>query len=105
MNIQPFNATAKNLPITVSTSASTSTALPASGNVVRIVNEGPGIVFISIGTGTQTATLPNATPNATSCPVLSGTDVAFSIPNDQIYNISAIARTSAVLNVLVGEGL
>lgn len=104
---QPFTAQAKTLPISVTSTASTSTALPALGNSVRIVNEGPNVAFVSIGSGTQTATLPNATPTATSTPVLAGTDVSFSIPNDAVYNISAICRASgtATLSVQVGEGL
>lgn len=107
MNANPFSAQAKTLPISVTASASTSTALPGQGNVVRIVNEGPNVAFVSIGAGTQTATLPNATPTATSTPVLAGEDLVFGIPNDQVYNISAICRASgtATLDVSVGEGV
>jgi len=112
----PFSAQAKTLPISVTASASTSTALPAIGNTVRIVNEGPNHAFVSIGTGAQTATLPNATPTATSTPVLAGSDVSFTIPNPQAdsnvgaatpLNISAICRASgtATLDVSVGEGV
>ena len=64
------------------------------GNSVRCVNEGPSPCFISIGAGTQTATLPNATPTGTSTPVLAGEDCVFTIPNDAIYNISAICRAA-----------
>lgn len=107
MNVQPFNCTALTLPISVTASASTSTALPAKGCVIRVVNEGPNIAFISVGTGTQTATLPNATVTATSTPVLAGSDVSLSIASDATYNISAICRASgtATLSVQVGEGL
>lgn len=103
----PFSASSKTAPITVTATASTSAALPGQGNTVRIVNEGPNVAFVSIGAGAQTATLPNATPTATSTPVLAGTDVAFSIPNDAVYNISAICRASgtATLDVSVGEGI
>lgn len=107
MNFQAFSATSLTKPISVTASASASTALPGAGNSVRIVNEGPNIAFISIGSGSQTATLPNATPTATSTPVLAGTDVVLTIPADQVYNISAICRASgtATLDVQVGEGL
>lgn len=106
MNIQPFNGQAKTLPISVTSSASASTALPAQGSVIRIVNEGTAIAFVSIGTGTQVATLPNATPTATSTPILSGEDLTFSIPSDAIQNISAITRSgTCTLDVQVGEGL
>ena len=110
----PFIAQALTLPISVTSSASTSTALPAVGNVVRIVNEGPNVAFVSIGTGTQTATLPNASPTATSTPVLGGSDVTLSIPTvyastgtPTALNISAICRASgtATLSVQVGEGI
>lgn len=102
----PFTAQSKTLPISVTATASASTALPAQGNSVRIVNEGPSIAFVSIGSGSQTATLPNATPTATSTPVLAGSDITLSIPNDAVYNISAICRASgtALLDVQVGEG-
>jgi len=107
MNIQPFNAQAKSLPVSVTATASTSTALPALGAVVRIINEGPNVAFVSIGTGAQTATLPNATPTATSTPILAGTDISLCIASDSIQNISAICRSSgtAALTVQVGEGI
>lgn len=107
MNVLPFSATSKTLPITVTSTASSSVALPGQGNSVRIVNEGPNTVFISIGSGAQTAVLPNSTPTATSTPVLASTDVTFTIPNDAIYNISAICRAAgtATIDVQVGEGI
>lgn len=123
--IVPFPVNPLTKPITVTDTASTSTALPAIGNVIRIVNEGPSVAFVSVGTGTQTATLPNATPTATSTPILAGEDAVFSIPNPQPvyntgaagsthpyapptpYNISAICRSggTATLDVAVGEGV
>ena len=107
MNLVPFSASSKTLPITVTATASSSTALPNQGNTIRIVNEGPNIAFVSIGAGSQTATLPNATFTATSTPVLPNTDISLTIPADAIYNISAICRASgtALLDVQVGEGL
>lgn len=101
-----FTAQSKTLPISVTATASASTALPAAGNSVRVVNEGPNIAFVSIGSGAQTATLPNATPTATSTPVLASSSVVLSIPNDAVYNISAICRAAgtATLSVQVGEG-
>lgn len=103
----PFSATSKTLPVSVTATASTSTALPGQGNSIRIVNEGPNIAFVSIGSGAQTATLPNATSTATSTPVLNGSDLVFTIPNDAVYNISAICRASgtATLDIQVGEGI
>lgn len=107
-NLIPFGITAKTLDISVTASASSSTALPGQPcNVVRIVNEGPNICFVSIGSGAQTATLPSSvTPTVTSSPVPPG-DYTFTIANDVVYNISAICRPSqtARLSVQVGEGV
>lgn len=105
--IQLFTAQSKTKPISVTDSASTSTALPATGSSLRIVNEGPNDAFFSVGSGAQTATLPNATPTATSTPVMAGTDMVFSIPDSTTaLNISAICRSggTATLDVQVGEG-
>lgn len=106
MNPNPISAQCLTKPITVTSTASTSMALPAVGNTLRIVNEGPNVAFISVGAGTQTATLPNATATATSFPVVVG-DSSFTIPNDQAYNISAVTRAAqtATLVVSVGEGI
>jgi hypothetical protein len=103
----PFSAQSKTLPISVTSTASASAALPGQGNTLRIVNEGPNVAFVSVGSGSQTATLPNATPTTTSTPILAGHDASFTIPNDAIYNISAICRASgtALLDVQVGEGI
>jgi hypothetical protein len=103
----PFSATSKTLPVSVTSTASTSAALPGQGNSVRIVNEGPNHVFVSIGSGTQTATLPNATPTATSTIILAGTDVVLTIPNSAIFNVSAICRAAgtATIDIQVGEGV
>lgn len=106
MNFLPFSAQSLTLPISVTSTASTSAALPGKGNTIRIVNEGPNVAFVSIGSGAQTATLPNASPTATSTPIMPG-DVSLGIPADQVYNISAICRASgtATLSVQVGEGV
>lgn len=106
MNVQPFPCACLTLPITVTTTASTSTALPIQGEVVRLINEGANAAFVSIGSGTQTATLPNATSTRTSTPILPGTDITLSIPADAVYNISAITRQGATtLHAQVGSGL
>lgn len=105
MNVQPFIAAGLTLPISVTTTASSSTALPAKGESIRLVNDGANTAFVSIGTGAQTATLPNATFTATSTPILPGTDIVLGIAPDQIYNISAITRTgTTTLYAIVGAG-
>lgn len=104
--IRPFTAQSLGMDISVTSTASTSAALPNLGNTIRIVNEGPNVCWVSIGTGTQTATLP-ATSNfvATCTPVPVG-DITLTIPNSAILNISAICRASqtARLTVQVGDG-
>lgn len=101
-----FSCQAKSLPISVTSTASASTALPSKGNSIRIVNEGPFVAFISVGSGAQVATLPNATPTVTSVPVMPG-DTSLSIDPTAIQNISAVCRASqtATLTVQVSEGM
>jgi len=107
MNVQPFNATAKCFAISVTATASSSTSLSAIGNVVRLCNNGVNTCYVSIGTGSQVATVPTGTALATCTPVLPGTDISLSIPNSSLQNISAIADSgkTTTLLVQVGEGL
>lgn len=107
MNPIPFSATPKTLGIAVTATSSTSIALPGTGNTLRLVNEGPNICFVSIGSGSQTATLPHTSvPVATSTPVPVG-DISLTIPPVSGLEIAAICRSSqtAALSVQVGEGL
>lgn len=105
MKIDLFSAQSKTRVIAATVTASASVALPALGNSVRIANEGAAAVYVSIGAGAQTATVPGTTATATCTPVLAGQDVVFSIPIDAIQNISVIAATgTANVNVSVGEG-
>lgn len=107
--VSEFNATSPTLAIAVTAAASTSIALPGVGDAVRIVNEGPNVAFISIGVGSQTATLPpTALPgSATSTALASGAERVFSINNFlTTLQISAICRAAgtATLDVQVGFG-
>lgn len=103
-----FNANAKTLGIAVTSAASTSIALPATGSAVRIVNEGPNVAFVSIGVGSQTATLPpTALPGlVTSTPIGLTIETVLTIPAYDNVQISAICRAAqtAQLNIQVGEG-
>jgi len=101
-----FSAQSKTIFIAGTSTASASTALPAAGNTVRMMNEGPNVAYVSIGPGAQTATVPTGTAAATCTPVGIGADVTMSIPNDSIQNISIICRGTgtAIFNVQVGEG-
>ena len=105
---QPFSAQSLTKPVSVTDSSGTSssTAMPATGNSVRLINEGPSVCFVSIGVGAQVATLPNATATATSTPVLAGEDLVLSIPAVSGLFIAAVCRSAgtATLDVQVGEG-
>lgn len=114
MNQNPFTGQAKVLKVSVTVTASSSAALPATGNVIRIVNEGTNTLFASIGTGSQTATVPaTSSPVATCTPVLSGQDAVFSIPytadttqTPTPLNFSLITATgTATAYISVGEGV
>lgn len=105
--ITPFSAQSKTMGISVNASPSSSTALPNTGNTLRVVNTGYATAYLAIGTDLQTATVPSGTPVATATPVLPGHDIPFSIPNDSIQNVSAICDTglTTTLCIQVGEGL
>jgi hypothetical protein len=109
-----FPVDAQCYSISVTNSASTSQALPASGDSIRFVNEGTAIVYVSVGSGTQTATVPVAGVAAktrTCTPILPSTDVSFSLASfagaSTPLNISAIAAVAGptLLNVMVGQGV
>jgi hypothetical protein len=105
--LSPFSAIVKTLDISVTATASASTALPSVGSQVRIVNEGPNVCFIHITSGSAIATLPaTSSPVNTCTPIMPG-DTSLSIPDTGVYNISAICRTgqTARLSVAVGEGI
>ena len=108
MNTLPFSAQAPCLSVSVTSTASTSAALPGQGNSVRLCNEGPNNAYFSFGTTTQTATVPTSTAAATCTPVLAGTDVTLSIPTGSTLNFSAITKTAgetATVRIQVGEGV
>jgi hypothetical protein len=101
-----FNAQAKTMDISVTSTASASAALPAEGNSIRIVNEGPNVAFVSIGSGAQTATLPATSSFVATCtPIMPG-DTSLSISGASVLNISAVCRAgqTARLSVQVGNG-
>jgi hypothetical protein len=103
-NVLLIDAQAPCISISVTTTPSTSVPLPSKGQTVRLFNEGTAIVYVSIGNGAQTATVPGATAAVTCTPVAVGDEV-FRIPDDKVYQISAITATgTATLRVQVTEG-
>lgn len=108
MNLSPFSAAVKTVSVAASAVATASAALPSSGNQIRLMNEGPNVAFIAIGSGAQTATLPAATAGAstvTSVPVPVG-DVTLTIDSSAVLNFSVVCRAAqtAQVNIQVGEG-
>lgn len=104
-NAQLVGAQALGISISVTTVASTSVNMPNKGGTVVITNPGSSEALVSIGEGTQTATVPGTTPVATGCSIVAGASVSFSIPWDKALQISAICATgSTTLRVYVSEG-
>lgn len=103
-----FSVQCKTLPVSVTVTASTPVLLPSSGNTIRVVSEdGSDDAFVAVSATPAAATLPNATPTATSTIVRGGFDATFSLPNSGVYYVSAICRSgkSAALCFQVGEGI
>jgi hypothetical protein len=104
MQLDIFPCRTPTLAIAVTATSSTSAALPGSGRIVRLVNEGPNNCYVSIGSGSQTATVPpTSDPVATCSVVLAGEDLIFSIPQNGTtpLNIAAICRATATATLLV----
>jgi len=92
--------------ISATSTASTTAALP-EGDTIRLVNEGPNNVYVSVGLGSQTATVPGSTANTTCVPILAGSDCVFSLPKASLQgvpNISAICRAASTATLLVHVG-
>ena len=105
MNVQPFNAQAKNILVTVPNgSASAAQALPAIGSVIQLKNTGSGLSYFAIGNSSVAAQVPGSTATTNSMPILPGETNCYSIPSDQIYYISAWGSAASTLVVSVGEG-
>ena len=100
-----ISAQAKTLSVSVTTASSTAANLPAVGNTVRIVNEGPNNAYVAISAAGTTATVPTGTAAATETPVLAGTDIALDIDGMTQMMICAITATgSATLRMQVSDG-
>jgi hypothetical protein len=101
MQVQPFSPS--NLATTTisATQTAASTALASTDtalNVIRIVNSGPNIVFLTLGTGAQAPTV------AAGFPMMAGTVEVFSKGlADHIGTICATSQTATVY-VTCGEG-
>jgi hypothetical protein len=73
---------------------------------LRIVNEGPSVVFVATGAAsTIAATLPTTTAAKTCDAVLAGSDIVLTLPPSHRY-ISTICRAAGTgtLTVYAGKG-
>lgn len=108
MNIL-FSDRAPGITVAATAAALSAVALPLSdGNSIRIVNEGPNIVFVALGASDVAATLPTTGAGARTCtPVLSGSDVV--LRRDPMVDkfISTICRAAgtATLTVHIDVGM
>ena len=108
MAINSFGSSSSGISVPATATALVAVAMPTSqGSGVRVVNEGPSVVFIAIGASTVLATLPTTGTGAVTCtPVLVGEDVIFARNPYTDTFISTICRSAgtAVLTVQCGEG-
>lgn len=104
---KPFTINSGTFKIDVTSTASTTKVL-AGGNHIRVVNDGNFTCFISVGIGSQTATVPTTTSVSTCTPIMSGEDLVFSMTGTDITSkqISAICNSgeATTLYVSIGEG-
>lgn len=105
--MKTYPAAASTYSISVTATASTATAFTVTpsavvNNTIRLINEGPNNCYIAVGVSTVEATVPTGTPNATSTPVLAGSEIVLSIAQSQTH-ISAICRTSQTATLLVSN--
>ena len=103
----PFYAQAKTFKIDVTATSSTNIVLPTpDAGTIRLVNDSNNTVFVAIGIGDQTATLPTGTAVDTCTPILGKTSPILSIPRGQSMKIAAICKSAetSTLYVQVGEG-
>ena len=102
--ITPFTVGAPTFSISVTDTASTSKPIGSNKNL-RIVNTSYNIVYLSVGIGTQTATIPSSTATKTCTPLLAQSDLTFSVDNiSEDVQISAICDTGNTATILVSYG-
>lgn len=111
---QIFATGAPGISVAATAAALTAVALPI-GNLLeqagagiiqlRLVNEGPSVVFIATGASGVLATLPTTTATTTCNAVLPGSDMVLTLPGSHRF-ISTICRAAgtAVLTVYAGMG-
>lgn len=95
---------------TIAISYTSSSASVSLGNKkfdnIRLYNSGLVDVFVSVGTGTQTATIPSGTAAKTCTPIAAGTVEVFSLPRELDLQIASItASGTGTLYATLEEGV
>ena len=105
--MQPFNINADTFKISVTTTSSTSKIIN-TGSTIRLYNAGDSDCFVSVGQGSQTATVPTTTAVKTCIPIGAGSDITFNmsyVSGSDSVQIAAISESSTTLYVSVGDGI
>ena len=106
---KPFGCSSPAITVPSSAVTLVAVALPSSqGNSIRIVNEGPNIAFVALGTASVLATLPTTGTGAVTCtPVMVNEDLILTRNAYTDLFISTICRAAgtSVLTVACGDGL
>ena len=108
MAINSFGCSSAAITVPATAVALVAVLLPTGqGSAMRIVNEGPNVVFVAIGASSVLATLPTTGTGTVTCtPVLVNEDLILARnPYTDLY-ISTICRAAgtATLTVAIGEG-
>lgn len=105
---KPFGASSPAITVPSTAAALVAVPLPNSqGNSVRIVNEGPNIVFIALGGSSVLATIPTTGSGVNTCtPVMVNEDLILTRNPYADFYISTICRAAgtATLTVACGDG-
>lgn len=99
----PFNARSNTFKIDVTATASTTKAIDM-GNTIRIVNIGTKTAYVSIGNGSQEATLPSTTAARTCDCIPAGSDIIMNLSylaGGSGINISAICAATETTTLIV----
>lgn len=90
--------------ISVSVTDTSSTSVGIGAKVyenVRVCNDGFSTAFVSVGVGSQTATLPTGEAAKTCTPILPGTVEIFSLPRELLLEIAAICNAGETTTLYI----
>ena len=99
-----FSASALGIGLLATATVSAATALPGVGPIVRIVNEGPNVVFVGMGNNTIVAAIPTTTPASNCIPIAPGFDRTFTIDGQTYFSAICRAGGSAQIDISQGYG-